>query len=329
MRTAPTIEARPSRRELPSWLLKTLAIAIPVLALLGFLLGRAGGEEQRAGRGSSVVAGPLTLSLTDDWRLLERVDPIAGLVLADSLAFALDDEDRPTELHRASRATPRARSSSRRHCSPSSTRCRAPRPSGSETCRRSATSACGTASSTRELTLYVVPTSRGAATIACVTLPVAPEDDAGASGASRCEDVATTLTLRGAQPRSLGPDERYGAAVDTVVAQLVRARAPARIALDEAETSVGQQRQARRLAAVYRTARSSLVRVQPGLIEAPVHRALVAALDSAVGAYGALSRAARDGDAAAFELAKANVRGAEDSFRRALGALGKIGYRIG
>jgi hypothetical protein len=68
--------------------------------------------------------------------------------------------------------------------------------------------------------------------------------------------------------------------------------------------------------------------VRPGLIEAPLHRALVAALDSAAGAYGALSRAARDGDPAAFELAKANVRGAEDSFRRTLGALGKVGYRV-
>jgi hypothetical protein len=56
---------------------------------------------------------------------------------------------------------------------------------------------------------------------------------------------------------------------------------------------------------------------------------MVSALDSAVGAYGALSRAARDGDPRAFELAKSNVRGAEDSFRRALGALGKLGYRIG
>jgi hypothetical protein len=56
---------------------------------------------------------------------------------------------------------------------------------------------------------------------------------------------------------------------------------------------------------------------------------MIAALDSAEGAYGALSRAARDGDAAAFELAKSNIRGAEDSFRRAVGALGKLGYRVG
>ena len=55
VRTAPSIEAAPPRRELPSWLLKALAIAIPVLAFLGFLIGRAGGEEQEpariAGRG--------------------------------------------------------------------------------------------------------------------------------------------------------------------------------------------------------------------------------------------------------------------------------------
>jgi hypothetical protein len=274
------------------------------------------------------VAGPLTLQLTDDWRLLERIDPIKGLVLTDSLAFAIEG-DHPVELHIGV-----ARDAEGSLVLPPALLAQLEEVPSPVTVRLGSLPALRYADLRHreldaDLTLYVVPTSRGAATIACVTLPVAPEDDAGASGASRCEDVATTLTLRGAEARNLGPSERYGASVDAVIAQLVRVRAAARIALDESETSVGQQRQARRLAAIYRTGRASLARVQPGLIEVPVHRALVAALDSAVGAYGALSRAARDGDPAAFELAKANVRGAEDSFRRALGALGKVGYRIG
>jgi hypothetical protein len=180
-----------------------------------------------------------------------------------------------------------------------------------------------------ELTVYVVPTSRGAATIACTAQAVRPVDDAGASGLARCEDIAATLTLRDTEARSLEPSEQYGAAVDLVIGRLVRARAPARIALDEAADPAGQRRHARRIAGAYRAARRSLARIEPGLVEAPVHRAMVGALDSAAGAYGALSRAARDGDAAAFERAKANVRGAEDAFRRAVGALGKLGYRIG
>jgi hypothetical protein len=180
-----------------------------------------------------------------------------------------------------------------------------------------------------ELTVYVVPTDRGAATIACMAPPVSPGDDTGPSGLARCEDIAATLTLRGVQTRNLAPSEEYGAAVDAVIGKLVRSRAPARIALDEAETPTGQRRHARRIAAAYRTARRSLARIAPGLVEIPVHRAMIGALDSAAGAYGALSRGARDGDAPAFERAKANIRGAEDAFRRAVGALGKLGYRVG
>jgi hypothetical protein len=328
VRTVPTIEAAPARRELPSWVLKTLAIAVPVLALLGFMLGRAGGEQREPAR-NVAAAGPLTLRFTGDWRPLPNPDPIAGLVLADPIALGLDDADRPAELHAGV-----AREAEGPLVLPPALLAQLDEVPPAATVRLGSVPALRYVGLRHreldaDLTVYVVPTSRGAATIACVTLPVAPEDDSGASGASRCEDVASTLTLRGAEARSLGPSERYGAAVDAVVAQLVRARAGARVALDEAETSVGQQRQARRLAAVFRAGRASLARVQPGLIELPMHRALVAALDSAVGAYGALSRAARDGDPAAFELAKANVRGAEDSFRRALGALGKVGYRIG
>jgi hypothetical protein len=299
-----------------------------VLALAGFLLGRSGGEEREPAR-NVAVAGPLTLRFTSDWQLVGGQQAIPGLELTDPVALTHQDADHPAEL----RAGVADEAEGALVLPPALL-------AQLEEVPRAETVRLGSLPALRyrdlrhrelegDLTLYVVPTSRGAATIACVTRMAAPDDDAHVSGAARCEDVATTLSLRDTRARNLGPNADYGAAVDAVIARLVAGRAPARIALAGAETPAEQRAAARRLANVYRTARASMQRVRPGLVEAPVHRAMVSALDSAVGAYGALSRGARDDDAAAFELAKSNVRGAEDSFRRAVGALGKLGYRVG
>jgi hypothetical protein len=327
VRTAPAIEVGAERRELPRGLIRTLALLVPALALVGFLLGRSGAEETEPPR-NVAAAGPVTLHFTDDWQLT-GLEPIEGLVLTDPIGLVREDEDRPAEL-RAGVATAAEGS----FMLPPSFLAQLEELPRAETVRLGQVPALRYRGLRHreldgELSVYVVPTSRGAATIACVSRPVAAGDDSGPSGLARCEDVAATLALRGAQARSLGPSKQYGAAVDAAIGRLNRARTPARIALDKATTPAAQRRHARRLAAAYRGARASLARVAPGLVEAPVHRAMVGALDSAAGAYGGLSRAARDGDAAAFERAKANIRGAEDAFRRAVGALGKLGYRVG
>jgi hypothetical protein len=326
-RTPPVIETAPARREVPGWLLRTLAVAVPLLALLGFLLGRSGGEEREPAR-NSASAGALLLRHTDGWRRLDGREPIPGLSLADPVTLEHDDGDHPATL-RAGMAI----GAEGALALPPAFLAQLEEMPAPEIVRLGSIAAIRYRELMHRelddaLTVYVVPTNRGAATIACAARHVAPEQREP-SGAARCEDVATTLTLLGAQPRELGPSARYGAALDAAIASLVRARAPARIALADAETPAAQRAAARRLADVYRRARARLRHIAPDLVEAPVHRALVSALDSAVGAYGAVSRAARDGDPAAFERAKSNVRGAEDSFRRALGALGKLGYRIG
>jgi hypothetical protein len=328
VRAAPTIETDPPRREVPQWVLRSLLVSVFVLALLGFLLGRSGGSEREPAR-NLAAAGPLELRFTSDWELTGPGEPIEGLALADPIFLSLDDENHPAELRAG--VAPAAEGALALPPALLGQLDEVPSP---ETVRLGNVPALRYRSLRHreldgDLHLYVVPSSRGAVTIACTTRAAAPEDDTGASGAARCEDLATTLELRGAQARSLGPSARYGQAVDAAIASLVQARAPARIALGEAETPAQQRAAARRIADIYRSARGRIQRVAPALVEQPVHRALVAALDSAVGAYGALSRAARDGDPAAFELAKSNVRGAENSFRRALGALGKLGYRVG
>jgi hypothetical protein len=328
VRTAPSIEVAEERRELPRGLIRTLVLLVPLLALLGFVLGRSGGEEREPAR-NSAAAAPLKLLYTDDWRLTS-LEPIPGLELTQpGIDLVREDEDRPAEL-RAGIAV----GAEGPLVLPPSFLARLDELPVHATVRLGRVPALRYSGLDHreldgELTVYVVPTNRGAATIACSAPAVTPGDDAGPSGLARCEDVAATLALLDVQARSLAPSERYGAAVDAVIGRLVRARAPARIALGEAGTPADQQRRARTIASAYRSARASLARIAPGLVEAPVHRAMVGALDSAAGAYGALSRAARDGDAAAFERAKANVRGAEDAFRRAVGALGKLGYRIG
>ena len=221
VREAPSIEAAKPRREVPSSALKALAIAIPVLAFLGFLIGRSGGEEQEPAR-NVAVAGPLALRFTEDWELLADQEPIAGLELTDPIALAHGDEDHPAELHAGVAAEAEGAL-----VLPPALIAQLDEVPSAATVRLGAVPALRYSGLHHreldgELTLYVVPTRLGAATIACVTQPVAAEDDTGPSGAARCEDVATTLTLRGTQPRSLGPDERYGSAVDAVLGEARR-----------------------------------------------------------------------------------------------------------
>ena len=69
----------------------------------------------------------------------------------------------------------------------------------------------------RFMTLYVAPTTAGVATIACVRPAAATGGDAFAE---RCDAVAKSLSLAGAEAFPLGPDADYGAAVDAALVAL-------------------------------------------------------------------------------------------------------------
>lgn len=315
LREAPAVLVERARRRLPPRVLWGMVALVPLLAIAGFLAGRSHDRTEAVTTGVA-VAGPLTLVFPTDWRLVREADSISGLRLNNRIV--LREEALQGEL-RAGIAPgaegPRAL--------PAAFLRQLARAPEAETVRLDRLPALRYQGLRHReagpMNLYVVPTDRGAATIACL----------GSSDAlERCEAIATTLSLRSAEARELGPSERYGSALRAVFRRLDRARTSTRRRLADASNQRGQARAARQLAAAFRQATGAVEKARPGLVARPSHRALQTALDSAAAAYGALAVAARNGDAVAYGRAIANVRGAEDAVRDALSSLTRLGYRI-
>ena len=314
----PPVLLEPDRRRaaVPRAAVWTLLALVPLAALAGYALGNARERDQPRVEGVA-AAGPLTLGFPPSWAPLAPRRPIPGLRLADPIALARRDggeELRAGLAIDAEGALVLPPAFRRELVAP-------PRP---ETVRlRSLDALRYRALRHRDvgvpLTLFVVPTDRGAATVACLGAP---------RTADSCESIAATLSLRGTRARGLLPSPAYGRTLRRVVTRLERVRRPARTRLRAARAQRAQVTEAARLAAAYRAARRAAAGARPGLAELPAHRALVDALDSAAAAHAALARAARANDALAWDRSAANVRGAEDAVRRALRALTRLGYRI-
>jgi hypothetical protein len=321
LRRAPVVHLEPAPRALPRWLLPLLAALVPLLALLGFWLGHGrAGEPSRPG--NVAAAGPLTLAFDDGWRPLATAPAVPGLSLSDPVALASTRRDEPGQVRagiagaaegasllpaaflRLLDGDPRAEIVRLGRYDALRYRDLPHRTAGAR------------------MTLYAVPTSRGVATVVCLAPLVGP------GALARCEAVATSLRLRGAEPQALGPTERYGAAVRRALTRLDRARATGRDALASARRPAGQADAARRLAAAHRAAASTLAGAQPGLAERPAHRAMLLSLQRAAAAYDGLAFAARRNASGTWARASLAVERADQAFRDAFRALAPLGYRI-
>ena len=165
------------------------------------------------------------------------------------------------------------------------------------------------------MTAYVVPTDEGVATIAC-------EDPV----TSACQSVADTLTIDGATVLALGPDPRFGKAIDAVLQTIDRAGAKATEALRSAETPRGQSRVAGRAGTSLARATAALRDLEPGPAEAAATRVLYGAAGGMAGGYERLAGAARRSDRGAYDRAAAAVRRAQSQMAPALADLKSAGY---
>jgi protein kinase-like protein len=323
LRRAPVVAVDEERR-VSRELIAGVAVGAVALVLGGFLLGRLAHGEPGAGPTGVAVAGPIALSFpTDEWRAASRPAEIEGLALTGPVGLMSLGKGRPGSLvagvgreARGARLLPPAfvellqrtpRREAVRLGSLAGFRYR------DLSHRRSRGS----------LTVYAVPTTAGVATIACL----APTPDAPAL--ARCESVATTLVLRGAEALPLGPNQRYAAAVNTALTSLESQRSEGRRALGDARTPVAQARAADQLATAYRAAAAGLGRAAPGPIEEPYHRSIVATLERATEGYTALAEAARAHRRLDYDRAAAQVERAEDALDRSVRALERIGYKVG
>ena len=97
LRRAPVVQVEPPPRALPRWLLPLLAALVPLLAILGFVLGHEG-DGQTPPPGNVAAAGPLTLSFDDGWRPLASAPAVPGLSLSDPVALASTRRDEPGQV---------------------------------------------------------------------------------------------------------------------------------------------------------------------------------------------------------------------------------------
>ena len=165
--------------------------------------------------------------------------------------------------------------------------------------------------------VYAVPTTKGAVTLACV---------GAAAGSPDCEAIASTLRLHDARAYPLGPNPEYAAAVVTAIGPLNDARARDRAALAAAKTPAGRAPPRSELAGAYRKAASTLRRqpVSPGRQRSQRRDHRCARRRAA--RLPRLAAAARKGDRGAYRNASTSVAQAEGRVAGAIAALRELGY---
>jgi hypothetical protein len=323
LRETPRIELEPERRLTRTWIAGLVALVL-ALAAAGFLLGRSRDRIDRPATGVA-VGGPLTLQFPNaEWRPARRAPRLAGLALSSPIALTSSVAASPGDLV----AGVAAAAEGPLLLPPAllAELPKRPQPRG-EPVRLGRLDALryrglrhrrvGAA-----LTLYVVPTDGGAATVACLGGEAEAAAGVERTALRRCEEVATTLALRGAKAVPLGPNPRHTVALRRTLARLNARRTRERRALRAARTQVAQAGAAERLAAAYGAAAKALAKTRPGLVERPAHRALVAALARARAAHGTLALGARTGSRPVYRRGALAVRRAEAAADRAARSLG-------
>ncbi|HWH12826.1 MAG TPA: serine/threonine-protein kinase [Solirubrobacteraceae bacterium] len=175
--------------------------------------------------------------------------------------------------------------------------------------------------STARLTVYVVPTTAGVATIACAASPSAPTTFAG-----DCERIAATLQLSGTTAYPLGPSATYASALRAVFAKLATARASAETKLAAAHTPGQQAQAASALAAAYRDAGRAVGALTVSPSVAGLNAALAAELAGLAGAYSAAASAAGSGQRGGYQSASSGVTSQGAKLAASLRSLSALGY---
>jgi hypothetical protein len=316
---APVIELEPERR-LSRLVIAGLAAVVIAAAAGGYLLGHAREKVDRSAAGVAVV-GPLSIGFpTDDWAPALQVTQISGLGLTERIALASQRGDAPGELVAGivARAEgplllPRAVTDGLE------------RPARRERVRLGAVEALRFRDLRLErlsepVTIYAVPTSAGAATIACLT-PIGPARD---TVLAACESIATTIALRGVRVLPLGADPRYADHARHTLGLLNAKRTRGRGALLASRTRVEQARAAGELSGAFATARADLAKGRPGPMEAPAHRSILAALARTEARYRELAGASLANDRRVYNRTASRVRRAELELGRAVQALARL-----
>jgi hypothetical protein len=181
------------------------------------------------------------------------------------------------------------------------------------------------AGSSRQLTVYVAPTSEGIATVACS----APPAEASAYKAE-CEAIADTLEVSSGKPVPVGPDPAYGKTVAGVFSALNRQVTQGGNALRRDKTTFrAQAAAARDIQRAYADAASKLRAAETRSVDAPLNAALAERLTAASEAWKSTAAAAAAKQKGRFDRSEARIKRTRAEIARALADLETAGYRVG
>jgi hypothetical protein len=322
---APTVAAPETRPTAPRRDRRPVALALALLVAAlagGFVVGHAGSKTSSAGFANSASAGDLELSFPSTWR--RPSSPLAppgltlsqplGLVAARSagslVAGMATDAAGPTLL-------PAAFTTQLQGAPP------APHDAvllgGLQAYRYAGLHLKG---SSDALTVYVVPTSAGVASIACRASPPA------AATLASCERIAATLRLSGASAYPLGPSAAYARVLNDQLARLRAGAGAAATALQAARTPTAQAAAATKLSQAYAQASGGLARATTNPTVRDANAQLAGALAEIATAYSTAASAARSGDGARYGAAVTAVRRGVGALHRAQRSLGALGYDV-
>jgi hypothetical protein len=172
------------------------------------------------------------------------------------------------------------------------------------------------------LTLYLAPTDRGIATVACL----AERASAAASFMPRCEQVAASLRLAAGRFAPAGPSGRQASGLRRAFERLNAARSRYRSRAERSRTAAGQAPAARALASAHAREARALRALELTGLARPGGRAAIGSLERAASAYRALGKAAADRDRRGYRIARRSVLAADVRIRRALEMLHAVGY---
>jgi hypothetical protein len=172
-----------------------------------------------------------------------------------------------------------------------------------------------------EVTVYVVPTSRGDATVACRSRRAGEVRRA-------CDAIAQSLQLTGVTVFAPAPRAAYARAVERALQRMQRDEARQARRLAGARTAAGQAAALRPFAGIYGRAAAALGAIRTAPFERGPTAAVVTQLHRLQGDYAALAAAAAAGRRGRY----AQARGAAQTARRRLSAattaLGSLGYTL-
>jgi hypothetical protein len=321
-RTRTTESATAQRASRPLTYAVVLIVAAAAVAA-GLLVGRSGKSTRSAAFANSATVGHLQLRYPSNWQLAASPPKLPGIAFANPIVLTaarngaqlaageVADAGGPTLLPASFRASVQGGLP-------------APDPISLgplEGYRYLSLRVAGVAA---PVTLYVIPTSAGVATVACV-LATGP----ASAAPTQCAQIAASLRLLGATPFPLGPSAAYARLLSHTFSSLRADTRAGLAALKSAVTPAGQATAARRVAAAYATAARSLrsATISPSAKDA--NGAIVTALGRIAHGYSRAATAAAAGATGIFARAGGQIASGSNALSSALRQLAALGYRVG